>query len=116
MTNSELKGILKNKEIYVVDNGTTKVSKLKFFTVKNNKLINITKDIAEAGKLKTTREGEIKDTVIGMSRTFSVLGSLETTDFVRFKKMTNEFLFVETVQGKKEIRIKRKNFFMLIFR
>ena len=73
MTNLELKGILKNKEIYVVDNGTIKVSKLKFFTVKNNKLINITKDIAEAGKLKTTAEGEIKETVIGMSRTFSVL-------------------------------------------
>ena len=43
-------------------------------------------------------------------------GSLETTDLVRFKKMTNDFLFVETVKEREEIRIKRKNFFMLIFR
>ena len=73
MTKTELRGILRNKTVYVVRNGSRAVSRFKFFTIKNNELVDITKDIAEAGGYKLTKEREIKETVCGMDRVFSVL-------------------------------------------
>lgn len=73
MTKAEIRKILKTKVIYVVDNGSQAVSKFKFFTIKKNDLIDITRDIAEAGNLKMTKNREIKEAVFGMDRVFNVL-------------------------------------------
>ena len=73
MTTQEIRTILRSKKIYVTDNGTNAVSRFKFYVNKREGLVDITKDLADNGKLKLTPNGEIKEGVFGMDRVFNVL-------------------------------------------